>query len=133
MVPPNSGCGWDTTAAMLGVTAAGVHSTASSFPAGPDKKKFLDSCVELICGHDSLHESRPALASLLQPAFFRTVTYINSFPGSISIPVTRVSHSPSPPHGASRPDANEINKRCPRAYSRFVKNFNLSGCTSTVI
>src|SRR6266851_4579864 len=57
MVPPKTGCGWQTRAAIPGATAGGVHSTASRFPAGPCKKKFFDSCVELIGGQDSLHES----------------------------------------------------------------------------
>ena len=43
-VPPNRGCGWQTTAANRGrAPCAGVHKTASSFPAGPARKKFLDS------------------------------------------------------------------------------------------
>src|SRR4030095_10034017 len=59
MVPPKSGCGWQTTAAMIGAAAGGVQSTASILPADPCRKKFVDSCVELIAGSHSLHESGP--------------------------------------------------------------------------
>src|SRR6266404_237939 len=57
MVPPKTGCGWQTSAAIADATAGGVHSTASNLPAGPGKKKFFDSCVELIGGQNSLYES----------------------------------------------------------------------------
>src|SRR5260370_9217542 len=57
MVPPKSGCGGQTSAGIPGAAAGGVHSTASKLPAGPRKKKFFDSCVELIGGQNSLHES----------------------------------------------------------------------------
>src|SRR5580765_4305140 len=57
MVPPKRGCGWQTTAAILAPVPGGVQRTASSFPVVPCKKKFLDSCVELIGRRNSLHES----------------------------------------------------------------------------
>src|SRR5260370_6365308 len=57
MVPPKSGCGGKTRGAIPGAAAGGAHSTAAKLPAGPRKKNFFDSCVELIGGQNSLHES----------------------------------------------------------------------------
>src|ERR1700747_906400 len=57
MFQPKSGWGWQTSAAIPGAVAGGVHSTASRLPAGPCKKKFFDSCVELMGSQISLHES----------------------------------------------------------------------------
>src|ERR1700739_2524762 len=50
MVPPNSGCGWQTTAARAGgrSCAEGLQRIASRRPAGPSRKKLRESWEALI-------------------------------------------------------------------------------------